>query len=1275
MSEMGGMKPPGNFNPVGLEVATSWQKWSEQFDFYMKATEKDTKGSDVQVAILLTLLGAEAMDIYRSFEWVTAADKDDIEIVKAKFKAYFTPRVNETYERYKFLKRKQEQGETFESFLTDLKNLVSSCGYHVEEKSKVLRDQIVMGVVSNVVREKLLDQAALTLNTAVDLCRSSEVTGQLMMGMSATNDPIQPVHAVKQKGHRSTHTNRSDKHVHKNNHKCCKYCGKSHEPRKCQAYGRFCNKCGMKNHYANCCDNFSKNDNKTPVHSVEHNNDNTHSIVFSVIEQSTSKEWHAVLDIGGRGLRAKIDTGASCNVISINDYKILSKAQPAQCIKCRTKLMSYGGHNLSVKGQVTYTAEYKQKYYPIEFVVVEEKAPALLGLETCIELGLVKRVNQVEKEESVLDEFKDVFQGLGRLKQKHSIRLKPECEPVIHPARRVPYRLQEQFDKTLSDMESNKIITKVTEPTEWVNPIVTVRKPSGALRICLDPLELNKAIRWEHYSIPTPGEIVAKLHGSKYFSTLDATSGFLQIPLDDASSYVTTFATPSGRYRFLRLSFGIKSAPEVFHRTIVEMFHDIEGVETYIDDILIYAPTEEEHDRRLRAVLQRCRDANLSLNKDKCVIKTQELKYLGHIISPDGVKADPAKVVAIVDMPVPESKEDVRRFIGLINYVSKYCPNLSSIAAPLRDLTKKDVVWSWDSNHQQAWLAVKGLIKANVELKLFDPTKPVVVTVDASQRGIGAALLQQGEPIEFASCSMTETQQRYAQIEKEFLAIQFGLKRFHQYVYGQRVVVETDHMPLLGIIKKPISQISPRLQRMRLRIDPYDYELVYRPGSELVLAELCELTAQDESLQLIVAWYVRKGWPEHKKLCPDLIKPYWNVRHELSEHEGMLFRGEQIVVPYAYQKRALTCLHTGHLGIVKCTERAKTTLYWPGYVRDIQEMVERCSRCQANRNVSAHEPLIPTPVPEYPFQKVGADLFTLDGVTYLLTVDYYSKWLSIAPLHDTKSIDVIRELKRIFADFGSPEILVTDGGPQFGSHEFRRFASDWLVQHTMSSPAYPRSNGQAERMVQTAKNLLRKCSQDNTDYQQGLLALRDTPIANNLPSPAELLQGRRLRGNLPIVTVAKRFPKGYNRKLVRDNFETRATTTKAYHDRKAGNAKPVLKPGDRVRARIQGSWTPAMIIDLSDKPRSYIIRMNNGTEMRRNNHDLRLSREEIVSNEPSHNTRRASQEMTVTVDPPPEPAISVPNSQSVEFTPPVENSTPYITRSGRECKKPARFMD
>ena len=183
-----------------------------------------------------------------SFEWAVVTERDDVNKVKEKFKAYFTPRVNETYERYNFLKRKQEQGESFESFLIDLKNLVTSCGYYVEEKCKVLHDQIVMGVTSNVVREKLLDLETLTQKTAVDLCRSSEVTGQLLKGVSG-NEGIS-VHAVK--GHRSTHiNNRSNgdskpKHVHRYQAKCCKYCGNTHEPRNCPACGRDCNKCEKK---------------------------------------------------------------------------------------------------------------------------------------------------------------------------------------------------------------------------------------------------------------------------------------------------------------------------------------------------------------------------------------------------------------------------------------------------------------------------------------------------------------------------------------------------------------------------------------------------------------------------------------------------------------------------------------------------------------------------------------------------------------------------------------------------------------------------------------------------------------------------------------------------------------------------------------------------------------------------------------------------------------------------------------------------------------------
>ncbi|CAM1332155.1 Uncharacterised protein at_DN0313 [Pycnogonum litorale] len=298
---------------------------------------------------------------------------------------------------------------------------------------------------------------------------------------------------------------------------------------------------------------------------------------------------------------------------------------------------------------------------------------------------------------------------------------------------------------------------------------------------------------------------LCKIGGSTVFSTLDAVSGFMQVKLDEQSSRCVTFATPFGRYHFLRLPYDIASAPEVFHRTIVEHFSDIPGVEVYVDDLLVHGANKEEHDSRLRTVLARCRTINLKLNKDKCFFERSELRYLGHIIGQDQVKIDPAKVKAIVDMRLPGNKDDLARFLGMITYVAKVCPNLSNVAAPLRELTKKNAAWHWGEFHNQAWANLKDLISDAPSLRMFDPRTPVRLSI-----------LQQDQPVEYASCSLTPAQERYSQIE-EFLAVQFGLTRFHQYVYGQSVTVETDQKPLLGIVKKGLNDLSPRLLRMRLR--------------------------------------------------------------------------------------------------------------------------------------------------------------------------------------------------------------------------------------------------------------------------------------------------------------------------------------------------------------------------------------------------------------------------------------------------------------------------
>lgn len=296
-------------------------------------------------------------------------------------------------------------------------------------------------------------------------------------------------------------------------------------------------------------------------------------------------------------------------------------------------------------------------------------------------------------------------------------------------------------------------------------------------------------------------------------------------------------ATPFGRYKFLRLPFGLSSSPEAYQQMMVDLFGDLPGVEVYFDDFFVWRETIEEHNSRLEAVFQRCLKVNLRLNKSKCKFLQSELKYIGHVIGGQTLKPDPEKISAIMSFPRPESKQNIQRFLGMVNYLEKLCSSLSETVAQLRVLLKSNVEWQWDANSDQIFTKVKERISALPVLRLFDPTLPVLVSVDASPVGVGAVLLQGGQPIEFASRTLTDTQRRYAQIEKELLAVLFGLQRFHQYVYGEKVVVETDHKPLLGILNKAIALCSPRIQRMRLLLQTYEIQLVYKLGRELHISD------------------------------------------------------------------------------------------------------------------------------------------------------------------------------------------------------------------------------------------------------------------------------------------------------------------------------------------------------------------------------------------------------------------------------------------------------
>jgi hypothetical protein len=536
--------------------------------------------------------------------------------------------------------------------------------------------------------------------------------------------------------------------------------------------------------------NECKNKDKESVEPGTNKTEYFVNVVSSEIDHSN--DWILPLQTSGTEINFKLDTAAQCNRISRKIYDHIPNKPKLHVAK--DKVTSYDGGNIEIEGKciVRITKpDAPGKSYPVQCFVVPTELPPILGLETCKRLGLIKRVMVVKPATTdYLYEYDDIFGEKGVLNGEHHINLDPTVPPVINHPRHIPFGLKEKVRNEVDRMERLEIISKVEGPTEWVNSTVVVEKPNGSIRICLDPKNLNEAILQEHFPMQTADDIIADMAGAQYFSKLDASSGYWQIKLDKPSSELLTFQTPFGRYKFNRLTFGVKSASEVFQRKISEIIEGLEGCKNNQDDIIIWGHSKEEHDERLKAVLDRIREANLKLNKEKCVFCEQELKFLGHTLTAYGLKPDEVKVRAVMEMPVPQNKSDLRRFMGMVTYLGKFLHNLSTVSALLRHLLQDDIKWNWTEQHESALESIKKLIMQSPALKYFDPKLDTKISVDASKTGLGAVLLQKhGDdwfPIAFASRAMTISVKNYAQIEKETLAIVFGTHRFHDYLYGKR---------------------------------------------------------------------------------------------------------------------------------------------------------------------------------------------------------------------------------------------------------------------------------------------------------------------------------------------------------------------------------------------------------------------------------------------------------------------------------------------------------
>ena len=1024
---------------------------------------------------------------------------------------------------------------------------------------------------------------------------------------------------------------------------------------------------------------------------------------------NSKESWYVNLSVSqGKSIDLKIDTGAVVNVLNgktVDKMGLRDQVKPSNLILC--------GINSSKQsdGVISLMCSYKSKQILVEFQVLNhEKGTNLLSKADSLKFGLIARVDQVVNDPNqLLLKYNDVFDNtIGCIPGTYHIKLDDSVQSVVIPARSVPAPIREQVKKELDHLENTGIIAKVQGPTDWVSPMVCVRKPSGRIRLCIDPFHLNRAILREHYPMSSIDDILTRLNGSKYFSVLDANMGFYQIRLSEESSRLTTFSTPFGRYRHLRLPMGISSAPEIYQCAMADIFNDIDGVEIVMDDILIHGTSRAEHDSRLEAVLKRSHEVNLKMNPKKTQIAQSEVKYVGHKLTCDGLKPDEDRIKSIVNMKDPENISELETILGMISYVSKFIPKLSDLNAPLRELKTRDE-WTWGEGEHAAFQRVKDALVSTRVLRYYNVRKPVTVTVDASRKGLGAAVLQDGGVVAYASRALTPTEQRYAQIELEMLAIVFGCQRFHKMIYGKRdVVVESDHKPLENLHMKPIHSAPMRIQRMMLKLQPYTYTVKYVKGAQLGLADclsrlpqpadpkiqaeseesfmVCSVetlsdsnhqriataTAKDSELQA-VRQLIIDGWPDQRQELPPSTVQYWDFREEMGIYNGVVFRGSRICIPNQLRRETLNILHSSHMGMVYTKQRAREVVFWPGMNAHIEEIIRRCPTCLEHRNRAPREPLKSHPVPELPWDHVSSDLFQLDGKNYLVMVDAYSGYIEVEALHDTSSVTVIKTVKANIARYGIMSKLTTDNGPQFTSREFKQFVLKYNIQHVTSSPEYPQSNGLAERAVQTVKRLIKKAQQDGQDVYLALLELRNTPRDQVLGSPVQKLMGRRTKTLLPTAKSMLK-PTSVPPDKVHEKLQQYRDVQKHYYDR-GKKPQPEIIPGDAVRLRTPTGWKPAEYMQAHDQPRSHVVKAGDQARPYRRNRN-RL----MITAEKPHVIIPIKPNPTPVSEPPgriPHNPQVAPPPRPPDVVKPHATTSPQqpVTKSGRRVQRPAYLKD
>ena len=1224
---------------AGRETFCEFNPEIETFDCYIERLNMYFEANDIanakQKCVLLSVIGAKYYSLLKNLcSPDLPSTKSFDELVKT-LKDHITPKPIIIAERYRFHQRAQQSSETVNEFAADLQKLASTCEFG-NFLGEALRDRLVCGLHDTNTQKKLLTKDELDFKKALEIANAmqnaSAQAAELKGPTTNTESSKEEVNALEQEEEAFSIHKRKENDKRKNSK--CYRCGQNHWQKPCPYINFKCHKCKKTGHLEAVCKS-------KPVY-----------IIQSAKSTSGEKPYIINLKVKDKNINFEVDTGASVTLINKETYEGNWNKQQAPLKPCNTILRTYTGDDIKVLGKIEMLTEHKKNKEIVPIIVVEGSGPNLLGRDLIRKLNMEKDILKVPcpvnlltsaNKSIIVNKHANLFNNEMGLVKNHPATLlyDDKAEPKFYKARPVPYAMKNKVDAELERLEKEGIIEPV-KTSNWAAPIVPILKPDKSVRICGDyKLTVNTVAKPDIYPLPKVEELFNKVSGGKKFSKLDLKNAYQQLPLDEQSKNLTTINTQKGLYRYNRLPYGVSAAAAIFQRTMDNLLKDIDEVSVFQDDILVSGKSDESHLEHLEEVMSRLNKEGFKLKEEKCEFFLDEVTYLGHRITAHGILPTQEKVRAIDEAPRPKDTSELKSFLGLVNFYGKFLPNLSTILSPLNTLLQKGVVFRWGQKQTDAFIKVKELLKSAHVLVHYDQDLPITLSCDASSVGLGAVLSHQtkdGEkPIAYASRSLNKAEKNYSNIEREALAIVFGVKKFHEYLFGRSFLLHTDHKPLMTLFnenKQIPQQASARIQRWALILSAYTYEINYKEGSSMSHAdafsrlpsqetetesdqpeeiiflmdhlEATAITAQEIKLKTqadptlaTVKQYILSGWPKDSQLSEEkreILQKYKRHEQELSVENGCVLLCNRVVIPEKLQKDMLKELHSNHPGIVKMKALARSYVWWPEMDNDIELTVKRCESCQQVRHMPEKVPLHPWEWPEKAWSRLHIDFAgPFLGHMFMVLVDAHSKWQEIKIMKSITSSKTIENLREIFATHGIPDTIVSDNGATFTSSEFKKFTDGNGIKHIRTAPYQPSTNGLAENAVKSFKEALKKMSEEmSLQHRVSIYMITQhvTPHTTTGVPPCELLIKRRLKTNLDRIRPSLSDHVRANQEKQKQNY----------------NGTPrVLEVGDTVYAKNYGAgprWFSG-IITAEAGPRSFQIRLLDGRIIRRHINQMR----------------------------------------------------------------------